>query len=286
MQSKRSSNTRFIALVIGAVALLFGGIVGLALAGGGGKRATKPTPTAVTALKPAPKATSTKAAPKPGAATVMATAPEPSASVPPTIDTGPAAGTGERVAVDDVVRGPWEVVDLAAPAKPAAKATPASTGASVTPETKRVAPAPTAKVVASPAPDRAASEVARVPIVVPAVEPRVTVLESAIATDVADREPVGAAEAFTVGVDRVWAWIKVKNDGAPTFVTMVWRKGDEIAFRLKLDVGTSPGWRTWSNKTLRTWDAGEWTVDVFDANGLRVGALQFDVEPAAAADPS
>ncbi|PKN55081.1 MAG: hypothetical protein CVU56_23130, partial [Deltaproteobacteria bacterium HGW-Deltaproteobacteria-14] len=249
----------------------------------------KPPPATVTAAQPAAAVAPGEPAPRPVASAAEAAAQERTASVPPTIDTGPAPATaprGERVAVDDVVRGPWEVVDLAATAKRSTELAPASTTPGVTPAATTATPASTPRGAAPREAERTAAEAARVPIVVPTAEPRVTVLESAIATDVADREPIGAGDAFTLGVERVWAWVKVKNDGPPTFVTMVWRRGDEIAFRLKLDVGTSPGWRTWSNKTLRTWDAGEWTVDVFDANGLRVGALRFDVEPAVAPDPS
>ncbi|TNF23577.1 MAG: DUF2914 domain-containing protein [Deltaproteobacteria bacterium] len=214
--------------------------------------------------------------------------------MPPTIDTGPAKvatapPSAERVPVEDIVSGPWEVVDLKASeatvSAPAAGTT--ATKAEVKAEAKPAPKAAAPKTTTEPAPVKTAkvakkaeptvAEPERVPVVVPAVTPRVTIVESAIATGIADREPVGADDAFTVDAARIWAWIKVKNDGPPTTVTMVWRKGDEIAFRYTLDIGTSPGWRTWSNKTLRAWDAGDWTVDVLDANGLRVAALRFEV---------
>jgi|GEM_PF-2865656 len=290
MQSNEPLNTRFILLVIGAVALLFGGIVGFAMTQDGSGEPAKPRTVAAARVTPDPVAErATNATPTSPAVT-------PARDVPPTIDTGPvtasATSTGERVPVDDIVRGPWEVVDLGASGDGAAKATAGATPATASAEKaapKKAAvidkdePAPAkATKERDPAEKTAATE--RVPVVVPLVTPRVTIVESAIATGVTDREPIGADDAFEIGVERIWAWVKVKNDGPPTQVTMVWRKGDEVAFRYTLDIGTSPSWRTWSNKTLRAWDAGDWTVDVLDANGLRVDALHFEVEPAVAAD--
>ncbi len=107
---------------------------------------------------------------------------------------------------------------------------------------------------------------------------RVTVVESALGLGVRDRQPHDVGTRFDLGDRQVTAWVKVSNSGPPSHVTMVWRKGEQEGWRIDLKVGTSTGWRTWSRKTIRSWDAGDWTVDVFDDDGVLIDQLTFVVD--------
>ncbi len=269
MYSTRSDR-RLVIIIVLSVVVLFGGVLALALS-------SSPRDTTRASARvdrePARVVIPAQPAARPDAKSTP--------TVPPVIDTGPteavakpAPTSGATVTLDGVVGEPW---GKAAPA--AAEATPAAAALTDTPKPVKVV---ATKAAASTSKTKAATgdlEVASPsdPVVVPEVKPRVEIVEAAIALGVEDRVPQGVGELFSTEADKVWAWVKVKNAGAPTTITMVWRKGEEVAWQLSLDVGSSSGWRTWSRKTVRKWDVGEWTVDIFDANGLRVHTLDFEV---------
>lgn len=112
------------------------------------------------------------------------------------------------------------------------------------------------------------------------------VLELKACEGVEGREPVGCGERFTAQEDRVWVWTSVANQGEPTTVEMVWKKDGQERQRMSLEVGRSPGWRTWGYHTMRRGDVGAWTVEVLDAQGALLGATSFEVEPKVASVPA
>jgi hypothetical protein len=106
---------------------------------------------------------------------------------------------------------------------------------------------------------------------------RVRIVDSAIASGVEKRVPTGLADVFGTDAGTVWAWVAVENLGEPTKITMVWRRDDKVRSTLELSVGTSPRWRTWSRNHIRKFDAGEWTVDLYDTDGNLLDTLEFTV---------
>ncbi len=102
-------------------------------------------------------------------------------------------------------------------------------------------------------------------------------VEAVVATDVVDREPVGADSAFAADVGRVWCWTRVT--GAPEMGTTlhhVWiRDGEELA-DVELTIGGS-SWRTWSNKAIPPEWAGAWRVEIRDAEGTVLETVSFTV---------
>lgn len=212
-------------------------------------------------IAPAPillPASSSPPAPAPSATAAEEARPQ----VPPVIEGGPRAATRGPSASPVVAA----VRDSVTPA-PAAPAAPAL-----------VEPAPPA-TRPTPKPQVAASKPTVAPA--PAAKGLVRLVDTALATTVVDREPVGAGTSFSLDGDKVWAWVKVDNAGPPSTITMVWRKGEEVAFRYELKVGQSKDWRTWSRKTLRKGDAGDWAVDVLDADGALLSTLHFTITAAA-----
>ncbi|MCA9518774.1 MAG: DUF2914 domain-containing protein, partial [Myxococcales bacterium] len=164
-----------------------------------------------------------------------------------------------RPAIPPVIEGDPQ----ARQAKPGASAAVAAVRADVLPAPTTAKAAPAKATPSAPARPAAKSD------------GLVRVVEAALASDVVDREPVGAGTSFSLDEEKIWAWVKLENTGEPTSVTMVWRKGDEVAFRYELKVGQSKSWRTWSRKTVRKGDAGDWSVDVLDADGALLKTLDF-----------
>lgn len=109
------------------------------------------------------------------------------------------------------------------------------------------------------------------------------VLKLSIAEDVKDRQPKNAGRSFERTDRPLWAWAQLRNEGPPTQITMVWKRGKKVRSKVELSVGSSSGWRTWSKKTLGPKDAGNWSVEVLDAAGQRLARKTFVVRETGAA---
>ena len=107
-----------------------------------------------------------------------------------------------------------------------------------------------------------------------AAQQRMADAEIVIARSVADREPVGAGEAFPSDVGQLAAWTRVTG-AANTTIEHVWRhQGNEDV--IQLSIGGSP-WRTWSRKTIPSDWTGQWTFEVRDAGGNVIATTTFTV---------
>lgn len=104
------------------------------------------------------------------------------------------------------------------------------------------------------------------------------VVSLAVGRGVEARQLVGQSDRFAVDGGRLWAHVALANPGAPTTVTMIWRRGGTERFRTELAVGTSPAWRTWSRVTPSPKrDVGTWEVQVLDAAGSPLGSVSVEV---------
>jgi|GEM_PF-6923042 len=111
--------------------------------------------------------------------------------------------------------------------------------------------------------------------------PAVTLGAHAIAPSIVERSPVAAAGEFDASVGALYAWVQVKNLGAETTISMVWKKDGKTRLTVELPVGHSSAWKTWSKKGISVKDAGAWTVEVLDADGTLVETLAFNVRGSA-----
>lgn len=103
-----------------------------------------------------------------------------------------------------------------------------------------------------------------------------------LARGIAEREPIETVDSFDVSDQQGYVFTRLANDGPPTGITVVWRyEGTEHA-AVDLEVGTSSGWRTWSSANLK---AGQWTVELRDAQGVVLAERDFTVGAALAEDP-
>lgn len=102
------------------------------------------------------------------------------------------------------------------------------------------------------------------------------VKEARLAHDVAERRTVGEADVYEPG-DTVHALAVVRNPGDRAPIEMIWKRDDVVRSRVKLDVGTSAGWRTWSKHRLGKKDLGAWTVEIRSEDGSLLETLSFEV---------
>lgn len=99
---------------------------------------------------------------------------------------------------------------------------------------------------------------------------------------IVDREPTSAVESFSPSDGQGYLFTRIANDGAPTQITVVWRYEGTVHAEVDLDVGKSPGWRTWSSANLKP---GDWTVELLDPEGVVLAQESFVVGSGLAGDP-
>jgi hypothetical protein len=97
-----------------------------------------------------------------------------------------------------------------------------------------------------------------------------------VATGVEDREPVGAAETFSAGVDEIVCFSEVTGAGAGSEVVHVWYQGEVERARVTL---TAEGerWRTWSRIQIGADQTGPWRVVVEGPDGTALGQVSFEI---------
>ncbi len=97
-----------------------------------------------------------------------------------------------------------------------------------------------------------------------AAEGGLVVRDFVLTNAIVGREPTNEATAFTVQDGRAFAFARINNTGAPTAVNVVWHFEGTQHGSVWLNVGQSPGWRTWSSANLKP---GNWSVTLVDAGG-------------------
>jgi hypothetical protein len=134
------------------------------------------------------------------------------------------------------------------------------------------APKEAEEPAAAPAAAAAAEEAAEEP----AESDHVEVVELKLAKSLENREPVDEGTSFETG-GRVYTWVKLKVKEDETTIKMRWSVDDKPIFTSEaITVKRSPSWRTWLTKTLTR--AGDWKVEILDADDKPVHAANFTVE--------
>ncbi len=100
-----------------------------------------------------------------------------------------------------------------------------------------------------------------------------------IATKIKRRKPIGVSSKFSLNNERLWGYVEATNIDHPQFIWMEWYRGDVLRSKLKVRVGVSKRWRTWSWQRLGKLDEGTWSVKVLDLSGGLLAQTQFVVMP-------
>ena len=155
--------------------------------------------------------------------------------------------------------------------------------AAVATATGRVAettPAATASAapVVTPAPDAKAASTKPAPKATNPDAP-LKVKRLVVAPSVQDRQPVDAADTFEASaIERLYAFVEVENAGSDTgeiFVTFEPEHGAAHG-AVKLEVGPSPGWRTWAYSRGAK-KPGTWNAVVRNARGDVLATTPFEI---------
>lgn len=98
-----------------------------------------------------------------------------------------------------------------------------------------------------------------------------------IAHSIRARRPIGISQSFSTDAGRVWGYIEVNNPAHSDWVWMEWWHKEQRKSRLRIRVGQSKRWRTWSWQRLHPWDAGTWEVRVLNATHKVIKRTHFMV---------
>jgi general secretion pathway protein A len=104
----------------------------------------------------------------------------------------------------------------------------------------------------------------------------VHVKEKNICQYVVDLRPVGAGSRFNNSVGMLYCFTKISVSRIPNKITHVWYLRDTERARVNLPI-KSYTWRTYSSKTIRTDDIGDWRVDVLGPEGKVLSTLRFKI---------
>lgn len=108
-------------------------------------------------------------------------------------------------------------------------------------------------------------------------EQKLSVERMEIALDVVDLEPVDAGKEFSSDVEELFCFTQIKGAEGETTIKHVWYYENELVAEIKLPVKSSL-WRTYSAKKILSSWTGEWTVDVFSAEGEILKSMTFTVK--------
>jgi len=91
---------------------------------------------------------------------------------------------------------------------------------------------------------------------------------------VINRQPTDTVHTFQVSDDKAWCYARVYNSGAQRQLHFVWYLENKAYFTFPTTIGTSPGWRTYSNVTLQP---GRWHVKLQTEKGQVLTEKTFEV---------
>ena len=106
----------------------------------------------------------------------------------------------------------------------------------------------------------------------------ITLNEAVLTTAIEERLATDRRTSFVVGEDAEFlAWFDFANGERAQTLTAVFKKDGAERWRIDIEVGRSPNWRTWVKRRVGKRDAGDWVVEVIDEGGHVYASLPYTV---------
>ena len=103
-----------------------------------------------------------------------------------------------------------------------------------------------------------------------------SVQEGAICREIYSRRPLVSGTSFKASVGKLYCFTKIVGARVSSEITHVWYFGNTQVARVNLPV-KSFDWRTYSSKTMRPQDIGDWHVDVLGPRGTVLWSVEFKI---------
>ena len=105
-----------------------------------------------------------------------------------------------------------------------------------------------------------------------------TLKEIKVCKNIKNRNPVGIGEVFPNSVDSLYCFTKIENLGKKMEVRHVWYYENQIMTQVRYNVKKSNVYRSWTKKTISSFQIGNWRVEVQDRNGTIIGTKRFKIK--------
>ena len=102
--------------------------------------------------------------------------------------------------------------------------------------------------------------------------------EIKICKNIKNRSPIGVGEIFPSSVDSLYCYTKIENLGKKMEVRHVWYYENQIMTQVRYNVKKSNVYRSWTKKTISSFQIGNWRVEVQDRNGTIIGTKKFKIK--------
>ena len=102
--------------------------------------------------------------------------------------------------------------------------------------------------------------------------------EIKICKNIKNRNPIGIGEIFSNSVDSLYCFTKIENLGKKKEVRHVWYYENQIMTQVRYNVKKSNVYRSWTKKTISSFQIGNWRVEVQDHNGTIIGSKRFRIK--------
>ena len=105
-----------------------------------------------------------------------------------------------------------------------------------------------------------------------------TLKEISICKNIKNRNPVGVKNIFLNTVDSIYCFTKIENLGPKKEVRHVWFYENQIMTQVRYNVKKANLYRSWTKKTISSFQIGNWRVEVQDKNGTILGSKRFKIK--------
>ena len=95
----------------------------------------------------------------------------------------------------------------------------------------------------------------------------ITLKDIKICKNIKNRSPIGIGEVFPNSIDSLYCYTKIENLGKKMEVRHVWYYENQIMTQVRYNVKKSNVYRSWTKKTISSFQIGNWRVEVQDRNG-------------------
>ena len=108
-------------------------------------------------------------------------------------------------------------------------------------------------------------------------ESKIAVLSMTVGTGIINRRIENQDSLFSVYTKRIYCLTGIHNQNDSKIIYHKWYQEGRLRSKIKLELGRSYLWRTWSYITIKGQKAGNWQIVVEDTSGIRYDSLSFQI---------
>lgn len=108
-------------------------------------------------------------------------------------------------------------------------------------------------------------------------DPGFSISRMVISEGIDNKEPVGVAELFPAGVEKVYCFLEAREIENDTTVNFVWYFEDKEVAKVPLPLQRGLRWRTFSSKKIAR-RTGNWKVELQESSGIVLNTVFFQVQ--------